>query len=165
MEIKKTMESELNRQMNREFYSSFLYLSMAAYVESLNLRGMAKWLRLQAGEEMKHGMKFYDFIFERGGAAKIDSMPKMPTSWKSPLDAFRAAYEHEQKVTAWIHDIYGKAEAQKDHATKVFLNWFVDEQVEEEDQTREIVNNLKMIKDSKSALFMYDKALGERKGD
>lgn len=165
MEITAKMQSELNRQINRELFSEYLYLSMSAYFESLNLKGFAHWMKIQAGEEHTHAMKIFDYVFERGGKVILDAIQKPQAKWKSPLDAFRAAYEHEKKVTAWIHEIYGKADIQKDQATKVFLNWFVTEQVEEEDNARSIVEKLRMIGDSKQGLFMLNKVLGERKGE
>jgi ferritin len=163
MVLNKTMETALNKQINAEMYASHIYLSMSAYFEDNNLGGFASWMRKQAKEETEHAMRIYDYVVEKGGRVKLDTIQKPPTTWKSPLDAFNAAYEHERKVTAMIDNLVSIARKLKDNATESMLKWFVDEQVEEEDQTDEIVQKLKMIGDSKHAIFMLDNALGQRK--
>ena len=159
----KKMQDALNGQINAELYSSYLYLSMAAYFESINLRGFAGWMRVQAQEETAHAMKFYAFVVERGGRVALKAIAAPPGEWSSPLAAFQAAHEHEQKVTAMIHKLVDLAEGQKDHATRSFLQWFVDEQVEEEANADEIVQKLTMIKDAPQGLLMLDSVLGQRK--
>ena len=160
--IAKKMQDALNGQINAEFYSSYLYLSMVAYFESINLRGFASWMRAQTGEEKNHAMKIYDFIIERGGGVTLEAIAKPVSEWKSPLAAFEAAYKHEQKVTGLINDLVELAAKEKDHATGIFLQWFVTEQVEEEKNAGEIVAKLQLLKDSAGSMYMLDKELGKR---
>jgi ferritin len=160
--ISKKMEKTLNDQINAELYSAYLYLSMSAYFESENLPGFAKWMRIQWQEEVMHGLKIYDYVSERGGRATLKSIDGPPAKWKSPLDVFQATYKHEQVVTGRINDLVTQAVAEKDHATNVFLQWFVTEQVEEEKSADEIVQKLKRISDAPGGLYMLDKELGQR---
>ena len=153
---------ELNKQMNAELYSAYLYLSMSAYFESINMAGCANWMRVQAQEEMTHTMKFYSFIVERDGRIKMSSIKAPPDEWNSPLDAFESAYAHEQKVTGMINDLVNIAIEEKDHATNSFLQWFVNEQVEEEATTEGIVQKIKLMGDTSGAMFMLDNELGQR---
>ena len=162
MEIKQKMQDALNKQLNRELYSGYLYLSMSAYFESVNLPGFAHWMRKQASEEEAHAMKLYKYLVERGGRVEMDDIEAPKLEWKSPLEAFEDAYKHEQKVSDMIHKLVEVARAEKDHATESFLKWFVDEQVEEEESTNEIVQKLKMINGSKNAMFMLDSVLAKR---
>lgn len=162
MEISKNLEKQMNEQINHEFSSSYIYLSMCAYFQREGLEGFAAWMEKQSDEEVEHGMKFFNFINERGGKVSLAGIPAPKTEWKSALEAFEDAYKHEQKVTALIYAIKDKAQSEKDHASDEFLDWFVKEQVEEEQQTMEIVQKLKMIGDSKQALLMLDKRLGKR---
>ncbi len=161
--IGKKIEQELNKQINAELYSGYMYLSMSAYFESLNLGGFAGWMRQQAKEEQEHAMRFYKHIVERGGAVVLDKIDAPPKSWKSPLEAFQAVYDHEVKVTGMISSLVDLAQEEDDKPAFSMLQWFVDEQVEEEEQTDAIVQKLKMIKDSPQGLLMLDRALGERK--
>ena len=158
----KKMEKKLNEQVNREFYASYLYLSMAAYFDSLNLSGFAQWMRIQTQEELVHAMKIFDYIQERGGVVTLEAIDKPSAKLSSPLSAFEAAYAHEQKVTGWINDLVDAARDEKDHASVIFLQWFVTEQVEEEQSVDTIVNQLKMVGDSPQALLMMDRELGQR---
>jgi ferritin len=160
--IAEKMQGALNAQINAELYSAYLYLAMAAYFEDQNLKGMAHWMEKQAGEEYAHAKKFYDFIFERGGRVTLKAIDAPPAVWKSPLEVFRNAYAHEQKVTGLIHDLVELAAAEKDHAAAVLLDWYVAEQVEEEASASEIVAQLTAVKDSAPALFMLDAKLGQR---
>ncbi|MFA5553362.1 MAG: ferritin [Phycisphaerae bacterium] len=161
----KKMQNALNEQINAELYSAYMYLAMSAYFESVNLRGFASWMRVQAQEETGHAMKIFGFVCERGGKVTLKAIDTPPDEWKSPLDVMQATYKHEQKVTGLINKLMDLAIKDNDHATKGFLQWFVDEQVEEEASADEIVQQLKMIKDSTGALFMIDHHLGERKAD
>ena len=165
MNIGKTMQDALNKQINAELFSEYLYLSMAAYFESQNLGGFARWMVVQAEEEHSHAMKIYGFINERGGRVTLDAIEKPKTEWSSPLEAFQDAYEHEKKVTEMIHNLVELANKEKDHASFSMLQWFVNEQVEEEDSASTVVAQLEMIKDSTNGLLMLDHALGQRKGD
>ena len=158
----KKMEEALNGQVNAELYSSYLYLSMSAYFESLNLRGFANWMRVQAQEELVHAMKIYDHIIERGGRVILRAVEAPPTEWASPLAVFEQVYGHEQKVTGLINDLVDLATAENDHATKSFLQWFVDEQVEEEASANEVLQKLKLVGKAPDRLFIIDRELAER---
>ena len=160
--ISKKMEGALNAQVNAELYSAYLYLSMESYFKSLNLNGFANWMRVQTQEEVSHAMKIYDFINERGGRALLKGIEGPPTKWKSPLAVFETAYAHEQKVTGLINDLVDLAIKEKDHATNSFLQWFVNEQVEEEASADEIVQQLKMMENAPGGMFMLDRELGQR---
>jgi ferritin len=161
--IKAKVENMLNKQINAELYSAYLYLSMSAYYESINLTGFAHWMRVQAKEEVGHAMRIYNHIVERSGRVNLSSIPNPPVSWKSPLNAFEEAYKHEQKVTKMIHDLVELSRRENDYAAESMLQWFIDEQVEEENQTEQIVRKLKLIKDSTNGLFMLDHELSKRK--
>ncbi len=160
--LSKKMEKALNGQLNAEYFSSYLYLSMAAYFESTNLPGMATWMRIQAQEEELHAMKFFDFICARGGRVKLTQIDAPETEWQSPLAVFQAAYAHEQKVTGLINDLVKMAKDEGDAATDIFLQWFVTEQVEEEKSADEIVQKLTMIEGAPHLLLIMDKELGAR---
>ena len=160
--IGKKMEKALNEQINAEYYSAYLYLSMVAYFEDQNLAGFAKWMKSQVQEETMHAMKFFDYVCERGGRVTLKAVEQPPKTWKSPLAAFEAAYKHEQLVTNLINKLVDLAITEKDHATNAFLQWFVNEQVEEETTVDSIVQELKMVADAPGALFMIDRELGQR---
>ena len=160
--ISKKMEKALNDQVNAELYSAYLYLSMEAYFRSLNLDGFAAWMRVQTQEEVTHAMKIYDFINERGGRALMSAIDGPQTEWAGPLTAFEAVYEHEQKVTSLINGLVDLAISEKDHATNSFLQWFVNEQVEEEASADDVVQKLKMMQEAPGGMFMLDRELGQR---
>jgi ferritin len=160
--ISKKMEEALNEQVNAEMYSAYMYLSMEAYFKSQNLNGFANWMRAQAQEEMMHAIKIYDFINERGGKVTLKAIDGPPTQWRSPLAVFEAVYAHEQKVTGLINELVDLAIKEKDHATNTFLQWFVNEQVEEEASADEVVQQLKMMKDAPGGMFMLNRELGQR---
>ena len=160
--INKKMEQALNGQFNAEYYSSYLYLSMSAYFASIDLPGFANWMRIQVQEEEFHALKFYDYIIERAGRMTLQSIETPPNDWSSPLDVFEATLVHEQKVTGLINDLMYLARDEKDNATEIFLQWFVNEQVEEEDNVNTVLAQLKRIKDSPEALYMLDKELAQR---
>lgn len=160
--VSKKMEEALNKQVNAEMYSAYLYLSMESYFKSLNLNGFANWMRMQTQEEMMHAMKIYDFINERGGRIILKPIEGPSTEWDSPLAVFEAVYAHEQKVTGLINDLVDLAIEEKDHATNTFLQWFVNEQVEEEASADEIVQQLKMMENAPGGMFMLDRELGQR---
>ncbi len=163
MEIGKKMQDALNGQINRELYSAYLYLSMATYFDSKSLGGFSNWMRKQAGEEKEHAMKIYKHVYDRGGEVKLAAIEEPPSKWKSPLAVFQDAYDHEKKVTKMIDNLASLAEKEDERATGVFLHWFIDEQVEEEDSARNIVEKLKMAGDSKNVLMVIDRQLAERK--
>jgi ferritin len=160
--LSKKMETALNKQVHAELYSAYLYLAMSSYFESVNLPGFASWMKIQTQEETAHAMKIYDFVHERGGSVKLAAIEAPPAKWRSPLAAFEAALAHEQKVTGLINSLTTLANQQKDHASGIFLQWFVTEQVEEEATADDIVNKLKLLGKSGHGLFMMDKELGSR---
>ena len=160
--ISKKIEKALNEQVNAELYSAYLYLSMEAYFKSLNLNGFANWMRVQTQEEVSHAMKIYGFIDERGGRITLKAIDGPQTKWDSPLDVFNAVYEHEQKVTSLINNLVDLAIEEKDHATNTFLQWFVNEQVEEEASADQVVQQLKMMEKAPGGTFMLDRELGQR---
>ena len=153
---------EMNVQIKEELYSSYLYLAMAAHFEAANLPGFASWMRLQAEEERTHGMKFFDHILDRGGKVALQAIDQPPTDFGTPLVIFEQVLKHEQHVTARIHKLYGLAVDEKDFATQVFLNWFVEEQVEEEKNATTILETLKLIGEKSNAIFQLDHRLGKR---
>jgi len=160
--ISSKMENAFNDQVAAEFYSAHLYLSMASYLESIDLPGFANWMRVQYQEEVSHGMKIFEYVIERDGRAIVKPFDGPPAEWKSALDVFQSAYQHEQKVTALINNLMDIALAEKDHAAQIFLQWFVNEQVEEEASAKAITQQLKMLGESKGGLFQIDRELGRR---
>ncbi len=161
--LSEKMTEALNGQANRELYSSYLYLSMSAYFESINMKGLAAWMRVQAGEELVHGMKMYDYIVSSGGRGKMLAIEAPQFSWTSPQDAFQHVYNHERVVTGLIHALVDVAAAEKDKATKSFLQWYVDEQVEEEESSDMVLSKAKAAGNDKAALEAVDKELGQRR--
>jgi len=157
-----TMQKAMNDQLNAETYSAYLYWSMAAYFERLNLKGFANWMKVQAQEEMAHAVKFFDQLNERGGAVTLTAIEAPQTEWESPLAAFEHTCKHEGVVTDRINRLVDLAIKESDHASNNFLQWFVAEQVEEEASADEIRQRLKLAGDSPNALLMIDQALGQR---
>ena len=160
--IGKKIHAAFNEQINHEIYSGYLYLSMSAYFISLGLDGFAHWMRIQRMEEEAHAMKFFEHLRDRDARIELGAIDKPKLKWTSPLDAFKAAYEHEKFITGKINGLYKLAEKESDYPAKVLLDWFVKEQVEEEASTSKIVQLLGRIKDSGSGLVMLDKQLGKR---
>lgn len=156
------IEKSLNDQLNAEMYSSYLYLSMNAYFKSVHLDGFANWMYAQAQEELMHAMKFYDFINQRGGRVVLSAIDAPPTAWDSPLAVFEETLKHEKKVTGLINALVETALSENDHATNIFLQWFVSEQVEEEDSVGSVLEQLKLLGDAKGGLFMLDRELAKR---
>ncbi len=156
------MQKALNKHLNEELFSSYLYLSMAAYFESKNLKGFANWMRLQSQEEYTHGMKFYSYIIQVGGTVTLNQINAPKTSWKNHMEVFKETLEHEKFITELVNKLVDLAIIEKDHATNNFLQWFVNEQVEEVATAEDIVNKLEMIGDNKNGLFMLDRELGAR---
>jgi ferritin len=156
------MQKALNGQLNAEIYSSYLYLSMNAYFKSANLDGFASWMNAQAQEELMHAMKFYDFVHQRGGRVLLSAIDTPPTDWDSPLAVFEATLQHEQKVTGFINELVEIAMEEHDHATQIFLQWFVTEQVEEEESVGSVLEQLKLLGDARQGLFMMDREMALR---
>lgn len=160
--ISDRIQEAFNKQIVAELYSSYLYLSMSAYFESINLKGFANWMRCQAQEELVHAMKFYTFVNERGGTVKLEAIAGPPTEWATPLAAFHDAYAHEQKVTGLINNLVDLAIAEKDHASNAFLQWFVTEQVEEEASADEVIKKILLAGEHGGGMFMLDRELAAR---
>ena len=156
------MVDALNRQLNAELYSAYLYLSMGTYFESMDMSGFSNWMRVQAQEELAHAMKIHDFIIQRGERVILKRIDSPPTEWESARDAFEHVYSHEQKVTGLINQLVNLALSLGDHATNNFLQWFVAEQVEEEESSSGVLKKVKMAEDSLSALLMLDNELAQR---
>jgi ferritin len=157
------MQDAFNDQIRNEFFSSYVYLSMAAWFDDRNLPGLAAWMRVQAREEAIHAMKIFDHLLDRNVRVKLRPIAQPPVEFASPLDVFEQALKHEMAVTASIHNIYAQAVQEKDFASSVFLDWFVKEQVEEEKQGAVIVEQLKMVGEDRPGLLMLDRELGQRK--
>lgn len=156
------MEKALNAQLNAEMYSGYLYLSMAAYFEDEDLSGFANWMRVQANEELDHGLKFYDYIIRRGASVRLTEIEAPQTEWDGPLAAFEHVLEHEKKVTGLINDLVNIAIEEKDHATNNFLQWFVEEQVEEEENAMELVAKVKLADGDNRLIYELNKELATR---
>jgi ferritin len=164
MELSNKLEAALNEQIREEMASAYIYLSMAAYFESANLGGFATWMKAQSNEELEHAMKFYEFIYDRGGRVIFEALEQPPTEFEGPVDVFEKTLAHEQYITGRIHKLFAQAVEEKDFASQGLLQWFVDEQVEEEKTAGDILEMLKMVGDKGHALFMIDRQMGARGG-
>lgn len=160
--ISAKMQKALNIHLNEEFYSSYFYLSMAASFEAKNLKGFSNWFRIQSQEEQMHGMKFFNFILQKGGKVTLTQIESPKVEWKSISEVFSDTLKHEQKISGLINKLVEAALLEKDYATNTFLQWFVTEQVEEEANVEEIIQKIEMIGDNKSGLYMLDNELGAR---
>lgn len=156
------VQDAINAQINAELWSAYLYLSMSQHFEAEGMPGVANWFKIQFQEEQDHATIFMNYVNQRGGRVELKAIDAVPTSWASPLDAFKATLEHEQKVTSLINAIYTLAEEEKDYATRDRLNWFVSEQVEEEDSCRTLIDKFTLIGDNGMGLYMLDQELGAR---
>ena len=163
--INKTVQDAINEQIKNELYSAYLYLSMGAYFEAVNLPGFAKWMKVQAAEEQEHAMKFFEYVFERGGRVQLKAIDQPPFEWKSSLQVFEQVLEHEQKVTGMINSLYALALKENDYASQVMLQWFITEQVEEEKNAATIIEQLKMIDARETAILVLDHDLGKRSAE
>jgi ferritin len=159
------MRDALNGQINEELFSSYLYLQMSAWFESINLKGFARWMAVQSAEETAHAMRLYRHVLDRGGKVALRAVAEPPAEWESPLAAFQAAYEHERHITGCFDKLTDLAAKETDHAAAIFLQWYVVEQVEEEASAGEIVAKLEMVKDAPGGLLMLDRELGGRQSD
>ena len=160
--ISKKMEAALNEQLNKEMYSAYLYMSMSAYSTRIGLKGFANWFMVQYQEEMMHAMKFYNYINDQGGRVMLIAIDAPPTAFESPLDMFEKTLKHEQFVTKRINDLVDLAIKEKDHATNIFLQWFITEQIEEEANDNDVIAKLKLVGKKGDALLMLDKELAAR---
>ncbi len=160
--LSKRMEEALNEQINAEFASAYLYLSMGSWFEEKNLEGMANWMMIQFKEEQTHALKFFQYVVERGGRVNLKPIAGPKTSWNNVIEVFEETLEHEKLVTSLINKLVDIAIEERDHATNNMLQWFVGEQVEEEANADKIINQLKMIGDHPQGIFMLDRELASR---
>jgi ferritin len=156
------MQDAINKQIQAEFYSAYLYLAMAGYANSVNLKGAAKWLSTQFKEEQGHALKFIEHLTDRGGLLSLQAIDQPAAKYKSLLDVFEKVLEHEKKVTSLIHKLYALSVKEEDYALQVLMQWYITEQVEEEAHASEIVEKLRLIGDKSSAILYLDKELGKR---
>lgn len=163
--INQKMEDAINKQINNEMYSAYLYMAMAAHADKVGLKGFAHWFMIQYHEEMYHAMKMYEYLQSRGGEIKLTAIAEPPKSWDSPLQMFEDTLEHEQFITKCINDLVDLARAENDKPSEIFYHWYVMEQVEEEDNDNTIIDRLKIIGNKGHALLMLDKELGSREND
>lgn len=162
--LSETLQAAMNDQIKEELYSAYLYLSMAAHFEDANLPGFGHWMRIQAREELAHALKFFDHITERNGRVRLQAIAQPPVDFGSPTTIFEQALQHEQHITARIHRLYEQSMQENDFASRSLLQWFVDEQVEEEQSAQAIVDTLRMTGEGGMALIMLDRQLGARGG-
>jgi ferritin len=160
--ISKKMFDAVNDQIKHELESAYIYLSMAAYFHSQNLDGMAHWMRVQVHEETIHAMKFFDHLTDRGAAVALQDLKQLKKTWKNPLEPWKDAYAHEQFITGKIHNLLKVARKENDYTAEPLLNWFVNEQIEEENNTDKICRQMEMVGNSKEGLFLLDRELGAR---
>ena len=160
--LSETMMEHLNEQINNEIYSAYLYMSMSAYSTCTGLKGFANWFMVQYQEEMTHAMKIYDYINDQGGPVKLMAIEQPLTEFESPLDMFEKTLAHEKFITKSINELVDLAIAEKDHATNIFLQWYVTEQIEEEGNDNEIIAKLKLVGEDGNGLLMVDKELAMR---
>ena len=160
--LNKKVEEALNAQINAEMWSAYLYLSMAAYCHANGNPGMGNWFQVQFQEEQDHAKIMFNYIIQRGGHVELKAIDAVPTTWENPLDVFESTLAHEQKVTSLINNLFALTHEVNDYATQSMLKWFVDEQVEEEENAQNIIDNLRMIKDNGYGIYMLDKELGAR---
>jgi ferritin len=158
----KKLEDALNEQINKELYSGYLYLSMSAYCESESLPGFAGWMRAQAQEELEHAMRLFDHVIATGGRVVLKAIEMPAPVWKSPLEMFEEVLEHEHKMTGMIHRLYELAVQEQEYATQMELQWFITEQVEEEDSAGQVVEQLTRVGGQPMGLLLMDRQLGER---
>lgn len=163
--VNQAVEAAINAQIQAEFQSAYLYLAMSAKFNEMGFGGFAHWLRLQWEEETVHALKFYDFLLSRDGSVSLGAIEKPEITFKTPLEAFEQVLGHEQYITSRIHDLYDLATKNRDYPLQTLLNWFVDEQVEEEDSVRAVIDTLRLIGDSGSNLFLLDRELGARQAE
>jgi ferritin len=162
MTLSKAMQGALNDPIQKEYYSSYLYLAMSAHLEAQNLPGAAKWTRIQSQEELSHALKLFDHMIDRGNRVALAAIQQPPAEYGSALQLFEKVLEHEQHVTASIHTLYALAVKEQDYPAQVMLQWFVTEQVEEEKNASQVVEQLKAVGESKTSLMLLDRHLGKR---
>jgi len=160
--LSKNLEEALNNQINKEFWSAYLYLSMSNHFAVKGLPGMSNWFKAQFSEEQDHALKLSDYLIKKGNKVVLQPIEKVETSWNSPLDAFKNTLEHEKVVTASINSLVKIAREENDYATENMLQWFVNEQVEEEDSAQKVIDALKLIGENHVGVYLLDQELGKR---
>ncbi len=160
--ISKKTQKALNEQVNKEMYSAYLYMAMSAYSDSIGLKGFANWFMVQYHEEMLHAMKIYEYVTRQGGEVKLAEIKEPPARFGTPLEMLKKTLEHEKFITKSINTLVDLAMGEKDHASQIFLQWYVTEQIEEEENDNDIISKLEMVGASKDGLFMLDKELAAR---
>jgi ferritin len=162
MKINRKVEQVLNKQVNLEFWSGYLYLSMSAWCDNIGLKGFANWMHIQHQEEMAHALKIFNFILTRAGKVELEPIAAVPVSWDGFLPMFEDVYDHECKITASINSCYEVAVAEKDHSTASMLQWFIDEQTEEEDNALNVIEQIKLVGNEGEGMYHIDKQLATR---
>ena len=160
--ISEKINEAINRQINKEFYSGYLYLSMSAYLRESGLFGFAQWTKLQAEEEVQHGTKLFNYLIDRKGTVNLEQIAKPEFNFNSPIEIFKFIYEHEKLVTKSVMEIAEEAEDECDRMTLMFMDWYINEQVEEEYNVHKIIEKLSRFGEDGSALYLSDKEAGER---
>ncbi len=160
--ISEKLQNEINKQINAEYWSAYFYLSMSGYLENIGLPGAANWMRIQYQEEVTHALKFFDYLIERGGKVELMPIAEVPTSWNNVMHVFDETLKHERVVTSLINNLMDIAIDERDHACKSFLQWYVDEQVEEEANAQKIIDQLKLVDAKGNGLYHIDKDLSTR---
>ncbi|MDU2064199.1 MAG: ferritin [Sporomusaceae bacterium] len=160
--INEKVQNAFNKQIQKEFYSAYLYLAMSAYSEEKNLKGFAHWLKVQYEEERAHALKLMDYLSERGGKVLLEALEAPEHDFGSPVETFEAVVKHEQSITESINKLYEVALKEKDYAAQIFLQWYITEQVEEEASATAVLERLKTVGDKGSAILYIDKELGKR---
>lgn len=160
--ISKKLQDAINVQINKELFSEYLYISMQAWFANQNLDGFATWMDVQGQEERFHAMRFFNYLIARGGKVELKPIAGPTVDFKSPLAVFKAALEHEQAMSKSINELMEVAIKEKDHSARGMLQWYVNEQVEEEASVDKVIHHLEMVKDDPHAIFMLDNQLGTR---
>jgi len=160
--ISEQINEILNEQINKEFYSGYLYLSMSAQMKEIGLNGFSSWMKHQAGEEVRHGLKIFDYLIDRNSFVTLKQIRMPEFEFKGILAVLNIVYEHEKCITSSIMNIAKKAEEECDRTTLSFIDWFIEEQIEEEERVKNIIKRLEQFGENKVALFLMDKELGER---
>ena len=163
--MNKSVEEAFNDQINEELFSSYVYLAMAAHFETLNLEGFTNWMKHQAQEELAHAIRLFDHINRRGGRVELEAIGKPPLEYGTPVEVFEKALAHEQHISKCIHELFKVAQEENDYPAQLELQWFVEEQVEEEESTGRVVDQLRMAGDNQSALLMLDREMAQRTGE
>lgn len=157
-----TIESAINKQINEELFSAYLYLAIAADAGAKGYPGLQNWMTVQAQEEVQHAMKFYNFVLERGGKVELQELAAPEKEFGSPLDMFKAGLEHEKHITSCIHNLYELAQQEKDYPFQSILQWFIDEQVEEEATAQAMIDKVELVGDKGAQFYALDKELSQR---